>query len=112
MREEQFEVADVLLKPDLKDGQGTFASLLHLVAYKLKSDHMEAIIDVQDSNVIDPVKGDSPLHQLMLVWTKDSCAAKQCLSILLKAEANINQANFDGYTPLHMAVSKQLPMVV
>jgi len=41
MREEQFEVADALLKSNITEGYGTFASLLHLITYKLKPDHLE-----------------------------------------------------------------------
>lgn len=75
MREEKFEVAEALLRPDWNTGYGTFASILHLVIYKLQPSHLMSIIEYNDVNVIDPIKGETPLHQLISVWTKNSCAA-------------------------------------
>lgn len=54
-----------------------------------------------DVNSQDSLTGDTPLHLLVSVFTRNSIAAKKILSFLVEAGADLNLCNLDNWTPLH-----------
>ena len=112
LRDESYAVADLMLDHLTSidnSGAGTFGSLVHLLVNKLKTDHLERLVQFADLNHQEPLNGDTVLHKLMFTHSiKQGSEAEKCLKIVLdQADVDVNKPNYDGLTPLHVAVQRQ-----
>ena len=110
LREEKFKIArKILMHEDVevKNGGGPFSSLMHLAVAKLEVICVEkliekgALINAKDAN-----SGDTPLHLLINVFSKNAINAKNILLMLTSNGVEVNARNNDLWTPLHLAVKR------
>ena len=59
-----------------------------------------------DVNQRDLQTGDSPIHTLVNNFMKNMLAARKILEFLANAGADLNVKNYEGWTPMHLAVRK------
>lgn len=112
LREDQFRIAYMLLDQqthqlDVSSGGGETCSLMHLAVAKLDvKSVIKLLMRKAEVNVKDTATGDTPLHLLVVVFSKNSIAGRKILGFLIDAGLDPNIANNEGWTPLHLAVKK------
>ena len=80
---------------------------MHLAVAKLDVESVRLLIkNGAEINVKDSSSGDTPIHLLINVYSKNFTSAKQILEILAHNNADLNAKNNDLWTPLHLAVKK------
>ena len=108
LRECQFEVATILIESgaDVSIGGGVYGSALHLAIVRtnlLLTDMMikrGADVNVSDSD------GNSPLHFIMNVFSKNESKYKAIAECLVMSGAKPNAKNNEQWAPIHIAARK------
>lgn len=97
LRDEHFKCAYKLIKHPLLDvniGAGLFCSMLHLAVAKLEVIIVEKLIEKGcNVNVKETNTGDTPLHLLINVFSKNSTNSRQILEIFAVNGADLNMKN-------------------
>ena len=91
---------------DVNKGGGIFGSPLHLAIVRLKVSIIESLIksnahlDKQDSD------GNTPLHLIMTIFSKNPDRCAYILDLLVYNGAQVNKFNNDNWAPIHTALRK------
>lgn len=109
IREDNIEGAHILINSgtvDVNMGGGIFGSPMHLAVVKLEISLVRALIIKQaDVNKVD-CDGNTPLHLVMNVFSKNPQKCTYIAETLVMSGANVNMKNNDNWSPLHMAARK------
>jgi len=109
IRESFFEEAGLLLNHhdiDVNLGGGIFGSPMHLAVVKLEIWIVRALIQKgADVNKTD-CDGNTPLHLIMNVFSKQPQKCAYIIELLANNGANLNAKNNDYWTPLQLAAKK------
>ncbi|CAD8179169.1 unnamed protein product [Paramecium pentaurelia] len=76
------------------------------IHYQLKVSNIQHPINYESLVMLRNIDGNTPLHQLMMNFDKNEFSSEFAL-ILLLFGADPNVENYEGYTPLEMAIKKQ-----
>ena len=109
IRQENYEAALTLIKggANVNLGGGIFGSPMHLAIVRLKISIIQNLIDKQaDLNKQDS-DGNTPLHLIMNIFSKNPEKCKHVLELLYFNGADVNCLNSDRWSPLHTAVRKR-----
>jgi len=91
---------------DVNLGGGIFGSPVHLAVVKLKISIIQSLIDKKaDLNKQDS-DGNTPLHLVMNIFSKNPERCSHILELLAMNGAKVNHKNHDHWAPLHTAVRK------
>lgn len=97
LREDKFKAAHKLLNHPLLDvniGAGIFSSIMHLAVVKQEVLIVEQLISKgSDVNAVDANTGDTPLHLLMNVYSKNSNNSRSILMLLTQSGIDLNKKN-------------------
>lgn len=91
---------------DVNKGGGIFGSPLHIAIVRLKVSIIEALVnqkadlDKQDSD------GNTPLHLIMTIFSKNPDRCSYILDLLVYNGADVNKFNHDHWAPIHTALRK------
>jgi hypothetical protein len=108
IREENFQAASILINSniDVNAGGGIFGSPMHLAVVKLEIWLVRALVQKgADLNKPD-CDGNTPLHLVMNVFSKNPQKCAYITEILVSNGAKVNIKNVDNWAPLHIAVRK------
>jgi ankyrin repeat protein len=106
--EENFDGAYILINSsvDVNLGGGIFGSPMHLAVVKLEIGIVRALIlKNADVNKVD-CDGNTPLHLVMNVFSKNPQKCTYIAETLVMNGANANIKNNDNWAPLHIAARK------
>ncbi len=108
IREENFEGASFLIEAnvDVNLGGGIYGGPMHLAVVKLEIWIIRALIlKGADVNKAD-CDGNTPLHLVMNVFSKNPQKCSYIAETLVLNGAKVNIKNNENWTPLHIAVRK------
>lgn len=108
IREENYDGATLLINSDVDVnlGGGIYGSPMHLAVVKLEIWIVRALIlKKADVNKVD-CDGNTPLHQVMNVFSKNPKKCSYIAETLVLNGAKVNIKNNDNWSPLHLAVRK------
>jgi ankyrin repeat protein len=108
IRQENYSSALSLIEggADVNKGGGIFGSPLHLAIVRLKLQIIEALVQKGAKLSKRDSDGNTPVHLIMNIFSKNPERCCYILDILLFNGAKINDRNFDYWAPLHIAVKK------
>ena len=110
IRENHDKITSYLLdwdRVDLNTGAGNLGSPLHIAVVNLKIDIILKMVNAGADVNWKENEGNTPLHQLISIYSKNELDSFKILKILLKHNANPNALNNNGLTPLLLAISKK-----
>ena len=92
---------------ELNKGAGYLGSPLHISVVKHKIDIVQSMIKWgADINALDS-DGNTPLHQLISIYSKNEFDSYKLLKLLIKNEANWRIKNNTGLTPFLIAIKRK-----
>ena len=108
IREEKYFISRILLfhGADPKLGGGAFGSCLHMATSKLQLNLVKELLKYGANPNSKDYEGNTPLHLLCLIFSKDSDTAKQIAKVLLESGANTNAKNGDLWAPIHLTIRR------
>ena len=87
-------------------GGGAFGSSLHLAITKMELELIRELLKRgANPNEVD-IEGNTPLHLLFLIFSKNSRVAAILAELLVNQGADPNAKNYDGWGPIHLAVRR------
>ncbi|CAI2361336.1 unnamed protein product [Moneuplotes crassus] len=119
IREENDRISDLLLdsscasgdgdKPriELDQGAGNLGSPLHISIVKHKADIVIKMIKMGANINMKDNEGNTPLHQLISIYSKNELQSLNLLKILVKNKADCASRNNLGLTPLMLAIKRK-----
>ena len=110
VREGHDDIALALLqdkKVDMNIGAGNLGSPLHIAVVNHKVDIVEKMIKLGANINKTDNEGNTPLHQLMSIYTKNKEISLKLLKTLIINGANPNSLNFQELSPLLLAIKKR-----
>ncbi|CAI2361387.1 unnamed protein product [Moneuplotes crassus] len=119
IRESNDEIASLLLsskfqsdqgdipRVDLDIGAGNLGSPLHISVVKHKTYIVKKMIKMGADPNIQDKEGNTPLHQLLSIFSKNEEESSALLKILIENGANLQSVNTLGLTPLLLAIKKK-----
>jgi len=108
IKEQHLGCAEALLEAgaDINEGGGALGSPLHLSAFKVLPSFTKKLLSMDaDPNSRD-CEGNTPLHIVLGVFNKDVIASTVIAESLLKAGAEVNALNNEGWAPIHLAARR------
>ena len=108
IRESQFEAAKMLIEAgaDVNIGGGVYGSALHLAIVRTDLVLTDMMIKRgADVNIADS-EGNTPLHFIMNVFSKNESKYKAIAECLVLSGAKPNAKNYEYWCPLHISARK------
>jgi ankyrin repeat protein len=117
VREGNDDIAMLLLEPktwnmsaikvDLNTGAGNLGSPLHIAVVKHKIEIVSKMIEIGADVDVKDSEGNTPLHQLISIYSKNELDSFKIMKILLENKADPNSTNSNDLTPFLLAIKKR-----
>ena len=114
IRQENYSASLSLIEggADINKGGGIFGSPLHLAIVRLKLQIIEALVEKKANLNRKDSDGNTPVHLIMNIFSKNPERCKHILNVLIFNGANINDRNSDHWAPIHSAIRKNQEMAI
>lgn len=108
IKQDKFDICKMLIEAggSFNYGAGSYGSVLHIAVYKCELWLVEIILQTGvDVNMID-AEGNTPLHILMGVFSKQKYKCKRIGELIMMKRPLVNFFNYENWTPIHIASRK------